>query len=110
MASPESPSRMEVEDLTTLELGVHSTRRMRTRIAAMQPFAKVSPIVQQYLMESENSHIERLGLNEQIAIEDPDFALDYIYVLHGAVEVTLQLQATHQIQDEGTSVRALSPG
>ena len=49
--SPESPSKMEVEDLTTLEVGRHSTRRMRTRIAQMHPFAKVSPIVQRFLMD-----------------------------------------------------------
>ena len=43
--SPESPSKLEVEDLTSLELGIHSTRRMRTKLAEMQPFIKVSPIV-----------------------------------------------------------------
>ena len=63
----------------------------------MKPFAKVSPIVQDFLMERENSHIERLGMHEQVELEDPDFALDFIYVLHGALEVTLELQATHQI-------------
>ncbi len=46
-------------------------------------------------MEKENSHIERLGMNEKIDITDPNFKLDYIYVVHGAIEVTLSLQATH---------------
>ena len=82
---------MEVEDLMTLERGVHHTRRMRTKISEMHPFTKVSPIVQQFLMEKENSHIERLGMNEDIEMDDANFKLDYIYVLHGAVEITMML-------------------
>ena len=40
--------------------------------------------------------VESYGNYQQIDMDDYDAKMDYIYVLNGSIEVTMDLQATHQ--------------
>ena len=51
----------------------------------------VSPIVQNYLMESHNSQIECYQEQEVVEMDDNDATMDYIIVLSGSVQVNMVL-------------------
>jgi hypothetical protein len=69
--------------------------RVRDQITELNLLQNVSPLVRNFILESENSSYERFSRGQEVAFDDPILALDYIYILQGQLELKLELAATH---------------
>ena len=52
---------------------------------------KVSPIVRRFLMEMPHACLERFNEGDEIQLDDPRFNLDFIYVVKGSLNITMEL-------------------
>lgn len=57
----------------------------------MPVFKKIHPVAQRYLMQMPHARLERFSKDQPVDIEDPNFNLDFIYVLKGGLEIDLEL-------------------
>ena len=59
--------------------------KIKKSLEKMPLMQKVSPIVRRYLMEMPHARLERFEEGEEIHLDDPNFNLDFIYVLKGTL-------------------------
>lgn len=58
---------------------------IKERIMKIPFMQKVSPIIRKYLVEMPHAYLERYNENDVVQVEDPDFNMDFIYVLKGSI-------------------------
>ena len=73
---------------------------VKDRISTIPLLQRVSPIVRRYLMEMPHAYLERLDFGEEIKMKDLNFEMDYICVLKGGVEVSLELGQIEKVLGE----------
>ena len=62
-----------------------SHEAVKKRLQQIPLLKKVHPVVKRYLMEMPHAYLERFDKHEKLKLDDPDFTLDFIYVLKGGI-------------------------
>lgn len=64
---------------------------IKKKILSMPVLKKIHPVVQRYLLQMPHARLERFEKGQVIEMEDPNFKLDFIYVLKGGLEIEMEL-------------------
>ena len=64
---------------------------------------RISPHIQKYILQPENSWIEKLDTNDKIDIGDINTHMDLFFVLSGAIEFTMREDPIHRARKRGLS-------
>ena len=69
----------------------------------MRLMERISPHIQKYILQPENSWIEKLEVNDKIDIGDINTHMDLFFVLSGAIEFTMREDPIHRARKRGQS-------
>ena len=78
-----------------------TTKRMARKIKSMRIMERISPFVQQFIMQPEHSWIEKLETHEKLKLDDINTHIDLFYVLSGAIEFTMREDPIHRARKRG---------
>ena len=75
-----------------LQNGKHpvTTRKLERKIKQLRIMTRISDKIQDFILQPQNSWVERLDSKESMAVDDINADMDLFFVIKGAVEFTMR--------------------
>ena len=70
---------------------------MRATINNIETFKSMSSHIVDYIFSQDGSYVQQLALGEELKVDDPVSALDFMIVLKGELTVVLETTASNQM-------------